>query len=369
MRQGPVAQSPEQEPRPGTRGGDEASDSAVAQQYGALTKGVALVDRSDVGRLRLTGDDALDLLQRLSTNDLEPLQPGTGAATVLTSNKGRIVDLLVVLSLEEDTLTPALSRSRERGKKELLVLTAAHNRAKVAEWIDFYTFAEDIHVEDVTEETAAISVVGPGAASTVARVTGDNPASMDRFSSVQTAVFGVGALMVRTDFAGVPAFDLIVATSEAPRLRERLLEQGEEDGITEAGAEAVEAVRIGHEVPVSGRELTEDFNPLEAGLMEFISFTKGCYVGQEVVTRLNTYQKVSKRLVGLRWGLDASVSQGARLFDDGKQVGAVTSAAALHLTGGVGLGYVRKAQSEDGTVLSVETDGGEAPVEVVSAGS
>ena len=351
--------------RPHAFSGDESFELDVDRQYSALTMGVALVDRSDMGRLLLVGEDALDLLQRLSTNDLKSLQPGTGVATILTSNKGRIVDLLVVICLEDDSCIPALSRDSGKEGTRLLVLTAADNRCKVTDWIDFYTFVEDIQTYDVTEETAVLSLVGPKAVSVLARNAGTNPVNTDRFGSIQTEVCGVGVIVLRTDFAGVPSFDLIVSLPDLPRLKRGLLEQGKADGLGSAGAAAVDVVRIERGVPVSGKELTEDFNPLEAGLFEHVSFTKGCYVGQEVVTRLNTYNKVSKYLVGLRWGRDVPVSQGTSLFDDGKQVGVVTSAGTLPTADGIGLGYVRKAQGGDGYTLSIDPKGSDTQIEVV----
>ena len=115
-------------------------------EYEALTRGVGIVDRSGVGRLILRGEDAIDLMERLSTNALTELEVGEGAATVLTTNKGRILDLLLVL----------------RRGGDLLVLTGAGNQGRVAEWVDFYTFVEDVSVEDVTGATTMLGVMwGP----------------------------------------------------------------------------------------------------------------------------------------------------------------------------------------------------------------
>ena len=119
-----------------------------SREYAAAREGAAVVDRSNFGRLRITGADALDLLNRLSTNNLIDLGPGEGASTVLTTNKGRIIDLLLVVA---------------RLGGELLVVTSPSAAEKVVEWIDLYTFGEDIAVQDVTEETALLSVVGPSA--------------------------------------------------------------------------------------------------------------------------------------------------------------------------------------------------------------
>ncbi len=325
--------------------------SSVAEEHRALTRDVALLDRSYVGRLSCTGEDALDLLNRLSTNELMNLETGRGTATVLTSNKGRILDVLVVLKLSD----------------RLMVLTAPQSRKKVAEWIDFYTFVEDIVLQDVTEETAMISVAGPKAAQLLSGLDGVDVASMGRYDSTQVSIGGVDASIFRTDFVGPHAYDLLVPAADGPRLRDELSSQGDKAGLRRVGLEALEAVRVEQGVPAYGRELTEAFNPLEAGLRELISFTKGCYVGQEVVARLDTYKKVQKELVGLRWDADTAPPPGARLLLDGKQIGVVTSVVrSPRQMKAIGLGYVRKAHAKPGTVLSVELGDGLAAAEVVA---
>ena len=125
------------------------SYTSPGEEYDALTGAVGLVRRSHVGRLELTGEDALDLLNRLSTNKLEDLTPGAGMGSVLTSAKGRIVDLLLVLMLED----------------RLLLLVGPDARERVAEWIDFFTFTEDVTVRDLTADTAMFSLIGPNAVS------------------------------------------------------------------------------------------------------------------------------------------------------------------------------------------------------------
>ncbi len=324
--------------------------SSLEEEYRAATEGVGLVDRSYVGRLMATGEDALDLIHRLSTNDLLPLQANEGACTVLTSAKGRIVDLTLVLRLED----------------HLMLFTAPENRRKVAEWIDFYTFAEDISLRDITEETAMFSILGPDAAKLLRKAGGHSVAAMPRYAAKQAAIGGVEATLVRSDFAGLPGYDLVAKASDAPRLWTELLASGEELGIRPVGARALDVVRVEQGVPAYGRELSEDYNPLEADLREFISFSKGCYIGQEVVARLDTYKKVQKYLVGLSWDGDHIPDGEAYLTLDGKRAGKITSAVkSPRLSKTIGLGYVRKEQATPGTALMMESPDGEVEVQVV----
>ena len=273
------------------------------------------------------------------------LPNGSGAHTVLTSNKGRIVDVTFVL----------------RQPDHLLLLTGDGNETRVAEWIDFYTIIEDTEVEDVTAGTSAVSLIGPGAPSLLASLAGQDAAPAQNEDAAEVVVGGVQATAIRRDLGAIPAFDLLASGGDGQGLR---------DAATGAGAcpvrlDALELARIQEGVPAFGAELSESYNPLEAGLQQMVSYTKGCYIGQEVIARLTTYDKVQKRLVRLSWPPGSEVSAGAKLVLDGKQAGIVTSAVSDPRTGnGAGLGYVRKALAESGTQL---TSVGGTQVDVASA--
>ncbi len=317
--------------------------SSTSEEYLAATETAGLVDRSYLGRLEIAGADGLDLLNRLSTNKLDDLQVGEGAITALTSNKGRIVDLLHVLRLED----------------RLLVLTGPGNRQKVAEWIDFYTFVEDIAVQDVTEETAMVSLIGPGAESIVLQVCEGEVVMPGCAGTVGVRVDGVDGTLVRSDLGRLPEYAIVVPLAGAETLWQAMLRQY----AVPVGMDVLEAIRVERGVPVAGKELTEDYNPLEAGLLDYVSFNKGCYVGQEVVTRLDTYDKVQKHLVGLAFQGASAPAEGATLFAGGKRTGTITSLATSPTSGrAIGLGYVRKAEAASGTRLNVGSDAGDVAV-------
>ena len=321
-------------------------DSSLTSEdeYRALTSGAAVLDRSDTGRLILTGDDALDLLNRLSTNELANLEVGAGAATVLTTNKGRIVDLLHV----------------HRREDRLVVFTSPGNQQRAAEWIDFYTFVEDVTVEDMTRETAMLSLTGLGSTKFLDGLTDGQSSSLETFGRLSAQISDVAAEVYRSDFLAPPSFDIVVDTEH----RDSLFGVLTGNGATPASADAVEALRVQRGIPAFGKELTEDYNPHEANLVHHVSFSKGCYIGQEVIARLQTYKKVSKYLVGLRWEGDGPTS-GSFLTHDGKRVGIITSVGRLPHTGAnVGLGYVRKGLVDDGKTVVDET-GNEITIKVL----
>jgi len=319
------------------------------QEYATVTEAAGLVNRSSVGLLKIMGTDTLDLLDRLSTNKLVDLQAGQGKYSVLTSNKGRVIDLLFV-AMRED---------------HMLVLTGPHTRSRVAEWIDFYTFAEDVTITDLSNAMSMLAVVGPAASRVLDETSGEPLSSLGPHESAQAEFGGLDVIVIRTDFARIPSYDLVVAASDEKPLWEKLVRSGEPIGLKPVGSQALEVVRIEQGVPVQGKELNEDANPLEAGLFDHVSFNKGCYIGQEVVARLDTYDKVQRKLVGVSWHENAAPVEHAPLRAADTTVGQVTSYAhSFRLGKALALAYVRNAHAKPGLALSMDSTDGPISVRV-----
>ncbi|MBI4200494.1 MAG: aminomethyl transferase family protein [Chloroflexi bacterium] len=310
-----------------------------ATEYQALREGVALLDRSLTGRFRVTGRDALDLLNRLSTNKVDVLPPGTGAGTILTTNKGRVIDLLHLFSRPD----------------HLLMVTSPQTRSRVAEWIDLYTFLEEVTLQDVTEATCTATLLGPQAMAVVETLTGVRVGAWQPYTSASVVVDGVEAALLRSDPLGRPAYDLVVPAEQGEALWTALASAG----ATPVGERAYNGARVEAGIPRHGWELSEEVNPWEVNLQGYIHFEKGCYVGQEVILRLDTYKKVQRRLVALAFG-QGPVPERAVLQREGQEVGVVTSAAEHPVTGAwIGLGLVRVASASSGTELQVVGEGSE----------
>jgi folate-binding protein YgfZ len=306
----------------------------VEREYRAALEGVALHDSSYTGRIKALGEDVLDLLHRISTNDVGSLQPGQGAPTVLTTDRGRILDLITALNLGD----------------YILLLTSPQARDEVVRWIDKYTIIEDITLEDVTNETAMLSVMGPEAPALLGSLAGVDLGSFQPDQSAPVTIAGADCHIIRRDLVSLPRFDIVLQGENAGKVWQEITAAG----AAPVGMEAYQALRIGEVAPEYGGEMGEAYNPLETGLWGSISFTKGCYIGQEVIARLDTYQKVQKHLVSLSFSPNARVQEGAKLAQEGKEVGAVTSVVKKPTTGELmGLGYVRKGASEVGTQLSI----------------
>ncbi len=317
--------------------------SDVASEWRAAREQVVLHDSSHLGRLKATGQDVLDLLNRLSTNEVGSLQPGEGMPTILTNDRGRILDLITVFHLGE----------------YVLLLTNPPMRGQVAQWIDKYTIMEDVVLEDVTDHTAMLSLLGPKASNLLESLAGRKLSEMQNHCSEKIEVGGSSAYLIRRDALGLPGFLLLVEQEEAENVWSTSLSAG----AVPMGMDAYEALRIEAGWPDYGKELGEGYNPLEAGLAGAISFTKGCYIGQEVIARLDTYDKVQRHLVSLHFSGSEGVKRGTVLCQEGREVGAVTSVAEVPTTGQlVGIGYLRKAASQVGTKLSLGDGVGQVEV-------
>ena len=302
----------------------------IDAEYRALVDGAGLADRSDAGRLRITGADALDLLNRLTTNKLEELPDGHALLTVLTNGDARVIDVLALAAVDG----------------ALLCLTSPGRAEAVIDWIDTYTFGEDIAVAYRTAETAQLTLAGPGAAGVLAAAgVGAAPAALDRVAQVTIA--GAGVVLWRTMTGGAEGFEVIVERAGATAVRAALVGAG----ATPVSAGAWEAFRIANGAPAYGSEFGETTNPLESRLRGAISEDKGCYTGQEVVARLLTYGKVQRRLMAV--ALSGPAEAGADLLADGARAGTLTSVADVPGGGRVGLAMVAQKRAAAGSVLDV----------------
>ena len=286
------------------------------------------------GCLKATGDDTLDLLNRLSTNKVDHLQPGHWAPTVLTSDRGRIVDLLTVIHAGDF----------------VYLLTSPGQQQPVIEWLDKYTIMEDLEVEDVSGSVAVIALAGHGTDAAL----GLEHADAERLPGLQypapaVSVASNEAIAVSRPMGNTPCCLLVAPSDAADGIARTLAGMG----AVEANDEEWEALRVASGAPAFGPEMGEPYNPLEAGLIGAIDFTKGCYIGQEVIARLDSYERVQKYLSVLRFSDGCDAAAGTPLYIDGRQAGTVTSVYRTASGDLRGLGFVRTASAAPGQTLEV----------------
>jgi folate-binding protein YgfZ len=317
-------------------------------EYRALTDGAGLVDRSSNSRIEHAGADALDLLHRLTTNDLLDLVDGQARGTIVTNGDARIIDVLTVV---------------RRPSRPLLLLGSEGRADAVLAWLDQYTFGEDSTPRDISGETVEFTLIGPRAEA-VLRSAAGVPLSLEPWRYSVAEFGGQHVEVVRTASPAVDGYEVIVTASGSSQVKGALAEAG----AAPAGVRAFDAYRVAHCVPAYGRELDEHVNPHEANLLPFVSFTKGCYIGQEVVARLDTYDKVQRRLVRVvARSSVSSLESGTLLMVDGQRVGELrTVARAGPVTGHEALAFVRRGFWEQGA-RSADRHGRELRVESTEA--
>lgn len=306
--------------------------------YAALRGGAGLIERTDTGRIALTGADRRSYLQGLLTNDIEALTPGTGCYAAMLTAQGRMITDMRVLELGE-----AVQLDVPR------TLTQA-----VYDHLDRFVFSEDVKVADVTEAYAEIGLYGPAALDVLVRAGTEGGAAGVLYGITRIRIAGVDARLIRSDDFGVPGFGIIVLSADAAKVMTALTAAG---GIVIEGSD-LETVRIESGRPRFGADLDTDIIPLEAGLeARAISRSKGCYVGQEVIVRVQDrgHGKVARRLVGLTLDAAAPIPErGAPIEADGRAIGRVTSGAwSPSLARPIALGYVHRDFVEPGTPVLV----------------
>lgn len=298
----------------------------------AAREGAIAVDRSDLGMLKFSGESRLDLIHRMSTQAVKDLAPGAGAATVLTTDIGRMIDRLILYATSDT----------------VYALTGEGNADNVARYLlRFVFFQDDFHVDDLSAQTFIFGVYGAGVQEQLRLLFGD-AVDLPLHHWRQQELAGVTTYLHRTD--PVAGDGYFVMGEEADK--EQVWRGLSEGSIVPAGPEAFEYLRIASGQPRFGREISEEYIPLETGLWDDVSFDKGCYTGQEVIARMESRGRLAKKLVHLR--AEEPVEPGSEIEAAGRSAGTITSAASGP-DGVFALGYVKTRFLEEVD----ETAGGE----------
>lgn len=306
----------------------------------AARETAVLTDRSDLGMLIFSGETRFDLLNRMSTQKILAMDKGEGTATILTTDIGRIIDRLILYATS----------------KTIYALTGENNSEAIARYLmRFVFFQDDFQIQDVSDGTVIFGVYGPQARQKVIEA-GFSDKELPLHHWRQSKFGDVTAYLHRTDPLHGNGYFVMGEAKDRDSLWQRLLDVG----LTVADTAAYDYLRIKAGLPRFGHELTNDYIPLEANLWDDVSFNKGCYVGQEIIARMESRGRLAKKLVKL--AADAPLKVGATLLADGKKAGTITS-TAVGPNGTVALGYVKTAVLEAESELFV---GGDTAVELSS---
>ena len=296
-------------------------------EYHAARAGAALRDAQTSFRLYMRGADHLDFLHRMTSNDFHNLKLGHGLEAVFIEQRARILDLATCY----------------RGPDATALILSPASRSTIPAWLDRFIFAEALELADRTDETAMFELIGPQAPQLVTHTLNADLAKLQDHQLLDPQVPD-GLWLARIAGPGLRALG-------PPDTVKNLWQRLAAAGARPIGAATWEILRVEQGLPLLGRELTQDYNPWEAGLGRAIHLDKGCYIGQEVIARLDTYDKVKQHLVGLLLSTAELSPTGLPLRDGTREVGRITSAVHSPTFGPIALAYVRRSTCAEGTVL------------------
>lgn len=309
---------------------------AAARAEAARAAGV-LFELSSRAVAEVAGGDRVRWLDGMVTGDVKALDPAgarSGCHALALTREGRIVAEVHVLARADRLLLET-----DRAAVEPLLAHLAR-----------YVVADDVRLADASDAFVRLALEGPAAAEVLVAAAGAAPA-LAPDGAAEVALAGAPVLVAAYGLSGLPGgIQLLAPAARAAAVRDALLVAGAARGVGAAGAETLELLRVEEGVPRFGCELGPDVLPAEARLAHAVSTTKGCYTGQEVVTRMRSRGRVSHLLVGLRLE-SAGVEPGAELRAGERAVGHVTSVVESARHGPIGLGFVRAAEAEPGTAL------------------
>lgn len=299
---------------------------SIGDQVMAARSGVVVYDASAWGRIVVSDGDHLRFLHNQTTNTFQTRQPGEGCDTVFVTSTGRTIDLATAYVLEDSVL--------------LLVSPSRHEF--LMKWLDrFIFFADRVKLTDVTADTRTLVLIGPESDRPIAALGAGDRVGQPYGSHAAYPIAGAEVRVAVGSGLGLPGYTLIAPVAAAEALRTTL----QAAGVTQMEETAWDRLRIEQGRPMPDHELTEDYNPLEAGLWHTISLNKGCYIGQETIARLHTYRGVKQQLWGVRF--ESAVPQNAVLISGEDKVGHLTSVVETE-SGALGLAYIRTKAIEAG---------------------
>ena len=314
--------------------------------YSAARESAAWADLSARGRLKISGEDRIRFLHGQCTNDILGLKTGEGCYAACLTSKGKMRGDFVALIFDD----------------HILLDMELQLSGPLATSLQHYVIADDVNVEDVSERTGMLTLCGPSAPELLRSIglhcelptaeyshvvvtgSGGFPAAGGDDAAAGTPPLPV---IVRSWRTGCRDFDIIGRRETIAEIKNRLTSLA-----PELAGEEFDLLRIEAGIPRFGVDMDENTIPNEAGLeARAISYTKGCYIGQETISRIKSLGHVNRHLVGLK--LAAPISPGEKLLADGKEIGYITSPAISPRLGAIALGYVRRGFEPPGTIVAV----------------
>lgn len=322
-----------------------------ATEYRAVRSAVGLMDLSYRGLLQLTGPDRLSFLQGMLSNDLRPLKPFTGQYATLLTQQGKVIADVRVLCAMNSFYLDFFENLKE----------------KIVAHLNRYLVADEVEIADRSTEYAILSIQGPESEALLRKLVGQAELPEHPLQHAMVNIDATAICAVYASHTGERGFDLIAPIANLPNIAHRLTETGKQFSAAWVGEEAQDILRIEAGIPRYGVDFTEDNLLLEVGLDDAVSFSKGCYLGQEVVERIRSRGHVNKKLVGLILEGQESANPGDAIGHADKLVGNITRSVHSPALGQpIALGYVHRDYWNPGTRLVIKHNAAELDARVTN---
>ena len=307
-------------------------------EHQAVRRSAGFFDFSFRARFAAAGADHVTFLHNMLSNDVKGLAPGQGTYATLLDVKGHILADLRVY----------------RERDQIVLETDADLLAKTMQTLERYIIMDDVALRPL--ELSSIALQGPRSSALLGKILGAGTPNLDReYDHAEASLSDHESVrVVKASNTGEDGYEIWADAGTVAHVWEALRDARSDFEASPCGTEALETLRIEAGIPRYGAELGEDTLPLEAGLLNALSFTKGCYIGQEIVERTRSRGHVNWMLAGFFVQADAPPPMGEKLFLEGKEIGEITSACiSPTLRKTIALGYVRREASDPGTRLAL----------------
>ncbi|WP_082615008.1 glycine cleavage system aminomethyltransferase GcvT [Paenibacillus sp. Soil787] len=326
--------------------------AGIQKEHDAVRQQAGLFDVSHMGEVRVSGEDALPFLQKITTNDVSKLEAGQCQYSLMCYPTGGVVDDLLVYKL---------------GDNNYMLVINASNIDKDVEWMQM-NLTGRVELVNISEETAMLALQGPHAEQILAKVTDAPIQSLKAFRFLQNVeVSGIQALVSRTGYTGEDGFELYIGKDDAIKLWNLLLGVDQNLSLVPVGLGARDTLRFEARLPLYGQELSKDITPLEAGLSFFVKLDKGDFIGRDVIAAQKA-NGTPRKLVGIEMVERGIPRPHYAVFNtDGQQIGEVTTGTqSPTFKTNVGLALIDSAYSALGTELNVGIRGAQVKAKVVA---
>jgi len=322
------------------------SYSNTANEIESVKYGVGIYNRSESALLHLKGKDVLDFLQRISTNDVLKVEPNHYVPTLFTNEKGRLIDRAILIRHED----------------EYFLVGSKKNDTILERWISKYIITEDVSITNKTSSYLILDIIGPQAESYLTLICGKQVEDLDNNKLHKIDIDNREAfLLKKTTSTNQNLYWVISELVNANELFDHLLSHKSVFDLSMIGEKAFDFYRIINGVPKFPNEINDNYNPHETELLTEVSFTKGCFIGQEVIARLDTYDKVQKKLKKVKLEGIQNISTPIELFEKDKNlVGTLTTLIkAAENNHYEGLAFIRKDYIDSDEIIVEVTSTGE----------